>query len=126
MGLDMYAFGIMTKPDSPVDFQPPENEEAKEIAYWRKHPNLHGWMFALYRAKGGEKDAKGFNCVNLVIDSNDLDKLEKTIDDNALPPTTGFFFGESTPDRITQDRDFIKAARQAIADGMTVYYTSWW
>jgi hypothetical protein len=41
-----------------VDF---EVKEANELHYGRKHPNLHGWMEALYYAKGGAADT--FNSV---------------------------------------------------------------
>ncbi|ASY66520.1 hypothetical protein SJ05684_b55380 (plasmid) [Sinorhizobium sojae CCBAU 05684] len=44
---------------APVDF---EISRATALHYWRKHPNLHGWMEHLY-PRGG-KDAI-FNCVNL-------------------------------------------------------------
>lgn len=40
MGLDMFAY-ITRTCVSDVDFDAPE--DAMEIAYWRKHPNLHGW-----------------------------------------------------------------------------------
>jgi hypothetical protein len=35
---------------SPGDFEP---GASRELAYWRKHPSLHGWMEHLFRAKGG-------------------------------------------------------------------------
>ena len=54
MGLDMYAF---TAPKEAVTrnigFTLSELRDVREIHYWRKHPNLHGWMEELYRAKGG-------------------------------------------------------------------------
>ena len=51
MGLDMFAYVTDETPATPVDFPEPENHE--ELHYWRKHPNLHGWMERLYEAKGG-------------------------------------------------------------------------
>ncbi|MCA3352571.1 MAG: hypothetical protein INF97_18455 [Roseomonas sp.] len=63
MGLDMYAFATRTAPAAPVDFKA---DHSQELAYWRKHPNLHGRMEHLYRAKGGT--AEDFNCVNLQLD----------------------------------------------------------
>ena len=48
MGLDMYAMTTHEKPSAPVDF---EAGESLALHYWRKHPNLHGWMESLYRAK---------------------------------------------------------------------------
>jgi hypothetical protein len=73
---------------SPVDFEP---GASRELAYWRKQPNLHGWMEHLFRAKGGT--AEDFNSVNLQLDAADLDALEHAIRSRTLPPTTGFFFG---------------------------------
>lgn len=121
MGLDMYAHTTTEQPAAPVDFKA---EEVREIHYWRKHPNLHGWMEQLYRAKGG-KDAT-FNCVNLQLTAEDFDQLEAAIRDNGLPATIGFFFGISDGSEIEDDLDFVAKARQALAAGLTVFYSSWW
>jgi len=121
MGLDMYAM-ITTEPLSgAVDFKA---ENATELYYWRKHPNLHGWMSALYYAKGGK--AESFNCVPVVLTLDDLDALEDVILSGFLPPTSGFFFGESDGSEKDEDLTFIGNAREAIAAGYTVYYDSWW
>ena len=130
MGLDMFAFARTKRPDKPVDFEFDE-DDAEKLFYWRKHPNLHGWMEELYRAKGGGgvngmDGPNTFNCVPVVIDSEDLDRLERAVHDNALPETAGFFFGASRPDDKVNDLKFIAKARAAIAAGKTVYYTSWW
>ena len=50
MGLDMYASTLVQAPKSDVDF---DGNDAIELHYWRKHPNLHGWMESLYYEKGG-------------------------------------------------------------------------
>jgi hypothetical protein len=121
MGLDMYAFTTPTKPATPVDFKV---EEAHELHYWRKHPDLHGWMQDLYYAKGGRAD--DFNCVPVALTTEDLDQLEAVVRSNAMPKTRGFFFGASDGSETEDDLAFIAKARSAIADGMTVYYDSWW
>jgi hypothetical protein len=121
MGLDMYAFTTTKTPETAVDFT---TENATELAYWRKHPNLHGWMEQLYRAKGGT-DAD-FNCVNVALTADDLDRLERDLRNHGLPHTEGFFFGASRPEEIERDFAFIAKARAAIAEGKTVFYTSWW
>lgn len=101
------------------------NEElVNEIMYWRKHPNLHGWMQDLYYEKGGE--AESFNCVPVELTSEDLDRLEKDILENRLPHTDGFFFGESRSGINEKDLEFIKLSREAIAEGERVFYDSWW
>lgn len=121
MGLDMYAHYLHEAPAKPVDF---EVKNYGELHYWRKHPNLHGWMEHLYREKGGQ-DAS-FNCVNLVLTTEDLDRLEADIRARNLPRTSGFFFGESDGSEVEDDLRFIAKARSAIAEGLTVFYSSWW
>jgi hypothetical protein len=131
MGLDMFAYRTKVQISKPVDFQDEvypsdENNEDRnsELMYWRKHPNLHGWMGNLYYEKQGKKDS--FNCAPVELTSEDLDRLEKDVLENRLPHTDGFFFGESRPGINEKDLEFIKLAREAIAEGERVFYDSWW
>ena len=126
MGLDMYAMVRSTKPETAVDFKSEDGVEEMELHYWRKHPNLHGWMENLYYLKGGKADS--FNCVNVELDLDDLNQLERHITEGQLPQTSGFFFGQSNldEDEIKDDLEFIRDARRAISEGMSVFYTSWW
>ena len=96
---------------------------AKEIAYWRKHPDLHGWMENLYREKGGREQS--FNGDLVVLTLKDLDRLEEDILRKNLPKTTGFFFGESVEISL-KDLEFVLEARKAIQEGDTVFYDSSW
>ncbi len=121
MGLDMYAYATPHQPASPVDFKV---TDARTLHTWRKHPNLHGWMQTLYRAKGGSDPQ--FNCAPVVLTTEDLDRLEDDIRSDALPPTSGFFFGRTDGTETDDDLAFIAKARTAIAIGHTVYYDSWW
>lgn len=121
MGLDMYAFTTKTPLRTP-GFRMPE--DSQEIASWRKHPNLHGWMEELYRSQGGK--ATCFNCVNVPLSADDLDALEEAVLADELPPTTGFFFGESCAEDKEDDLAFIARARECLAAGQSVFYTSWW
>ena len=101
-----------------------EWEDSRELAYWRKHPNLQGWMENLWRVKGNEGE---FNCVDLELTLNDLDNLEKSLDNEALPETVGFFFGADADDHYAEaDREFIVQARAAIKQGYKIIYSSWW
>ena len=121
MGLDMYALATHESTDQQVDFHP---SEYITLHTWRKHPNLHGWMEQLYFEKGGNSDC--FNCTTVALTADDLDRLETAIHMNALPNTSGFFFGKSNGAEIDDDLDFIRKARQAISEGSTVFYDSWW
>jgi hypothetical protein len=123
MGLDQYANA--RRGEGIVDDEGyTYYEDSMELAYWRKHPNLQGWMQELYYEKGGEGD---FNCVDVELTLDDLDDLEESLDEKALPETVGFFFGGNADDHYAEaDREFIVAARAAIKQGYTVVYSSWW
>jgi hypothetical protein len=123
MGLDMYAHKTKAIPQSDVDFGT-NNFNEEELHYWRKHPNLHGWMEHLYYAKGGNQDS--FNCTNVLLSLDDLIALEYDINNGNLPHTSGFFFGESDDGRMVDDLEFVRNAKEAIAEGYSVYYSSWW
>jgi len=127
MGLDQYANarrGEAIVDDEGYTYY----EDSMELAYWRKHPNLQGWMEELWYEKGCPNDGgDGFNCVDLELTLEDLDALEESLDDEALPETAGFFFGGNADDHYAEaDREFIVAARAAIKQGYTVVYSSWW
>ena len=121
MGLDMYAYSTKRRLKQSVDFRGSDNDT--QVHYWRKHPNLHGWMHDLYIAKGGTKD---FNCNPVLLEAEDLDQLELVIKAGELPDTTGFFFGESDGRETDDDLAFIAAARAELKAGRYVYYYSWW
>jgi hypothetical protein len=107
----------------------------RELAYWRKHPNLHGWMERLWahkiNAEGGSVvDQDGwstFNGVELELTLDDLALLEQDVEKGRLPATQGFFFGNDA-DQYYKPNDlaFIQEARTAIAAGEHVFYNSSW
>ena len=135
MGLDQYAYAKTSE----------DSEEQEELAYWRKHNRLHGWMEDLYKDKGNTITEEGFgnsfNCVPVQLTLSDLEQLEAHVEDKSLPETGGFFFGGDSyeqrddDDKVFADGDyfykgvdlqFIADARKAIAEGKEVYYDSWW
>jgi len=124
MGLDMYATAIKGKVNNEVDFDTNNIQNYEELHYWRKHPNLHGWMENLYYDKGGKDDS--FNGSDVVLTESDLDSLEQDIIDGNLPNTSGFFFGQTDGSEKDDDLLFITNARKAIKEGKTVCYSSSW
>ena len=143
MGLDMYAY-VANKAgqqgeywegavwdDESNDVVNTTITKPREIAYWRKHPNLHGWMEQLWLRKGGSnKDSEwgtNFNGIELELTHEDLDELERAITHNQLPATRGFFFGDGADDYYReQDLEFIKNARAELFFGLKVFYNSSW
>lgn len=129
MGLDQYAY-IENKP------------EDIKFAYWRKHNRLQGWMDALWHAKGNvttEEDkpwGSSFNGQILYLTRDDINQLELDIIGHTLPKTQGFFFGEDSYGYYSDDQavyyhykndiDFIKKAKEYLAEGKTIYYRCSW
>ncbi len=127
MGLDMYAYAA---PHTGNEDSYARNQQA--LAYWRKHPNLHGWMEQCWRSKlqrdpSSDPIYNGFNGIEVELTWEDLSKLEKDIKDNKLPDTTGFFFGSDSDEYYrNQDLEFIAEAKTQIFLGFKVFYNSSW
>jgi hypothetical protein len=130
MGLDQYAYAA-AKADTEW-----HTGNRQELAYWRKHPNLQGWMEQLWRAKGCpgvsnnldiDNNDVTFNGVEVELTWEDLDALEEDVNNGRLPSTTGFFFGTPSDDYYLQeDLTFIRKARAEIFTGLRVFYNSSW
>ena len=134
MGLDMYAYSA-NKAGAQSEYW--ENSyiidgelvstctKPKELMYWRKHPNLHGWMERLAQEKNVDYDS--FNGVELELTWEDLEALEQAVHDNALPATRGFFFGQNSDDEYREsDLAFIRKAKAEVFLGLRVFYNSSW
>jgi hypothetical protein len=115
----------------------PNVNKPREIAYWRKHPNLHGWMAQLWlgRENNELRDAGNFilklpgnfNGIELELTAEDLDNLEYDVQNDRLPATSGFFFGDGADDYYKpSDLKFIQEARAEMFLGLKVFYNSSW
>jgi hypothetical protein len=136
MGLDMYAYAAANEkqydefwadgeydPDS-KDYVNTAVSKPKELAYWRKHPNLHGWFHREWESRGNKGD---FNGDQLEITWDMLERLESAVVNGELPATSGFFFGNGADDYYRkQDLEFVKQARAELFLGLRVFYNSSW
>ena len=150
MGLDMYAYTASRAGQNRefyensefdltvLDYVNPTINRPVEIAYWRKHPHLHGWMEKLWRTKKYtvqsldasetvDADSDMFNSIELELTREDIDQLEQDILNVQLPDTQGFFFGNDASDYYRQqDLEFIRQARAELFLGLRVFYNSSW
>ena len=142
MGLDMYAYVANKKGQyndyyETAEFDKTVNEfvsttvtKPYQIAYWRKHPNLHGWMEQLWVSKGRPRQSVGwpiFNGIELELTWDDLDNLERAIRTGKLPDTEGFFFGKPSDNHYyEQDLEFVNNAKAEVFLGLKVFYNSSW
>lgn len=151
MGLDQYAYVARKQGEREEFFEqeglhfdgntgewvsPPGGlTEPRELAYWRKHPNLQGWMEALWESKGRpgtdpeEERDFSFNGIEIELTFDDIVKLENDINNGTVAQldTTGFFFGDPSDEYYKeQDLEFVKKAKAELFCGLKVFYNSSW
>lgn len=142
MGLDMYAYVANRKGQRDEfyeqdgleynsktgEWEVPDGGISKpvEIAYWRKHPSLHGWMEQLWQKRNPD-DTSSFNGIELELTWQDIDDLEQAVRHGQLPFTEGFFFGKPA-DNVYYEEDlkFCNDAKAEIFLGLKVFYNSSW
>lgn len=147
MGLDQYAY-VAAKANEREEYysaeegefidgewKVPGKAEPRKLAYWRKHPNLQGWMESLWKRRMHETNrdidesewGSSFNGIELELTWQDIDELEKAVKKRKLPSTQGFFFGNNSDQHYyNQDLEFIKNARAELFMGLKVFYNSSW
>lgn len=114
MGLDQYAFS--RKKDT-IKYQ------------WRKHSRLQQFMENLYNEKGYTNE---FNNQEVILNREDVLKLQKAVKNNTLPKSEGgFFFGDEFQDEQAKeykkfDLQFCTWALKELDKGKDVIYDSWW
>ncbi len=107
MGLDMclngeiYFYGL-----TPEQLETQPVELTFRLGYWRKHPDLHGFIV--------EEFAKGVDdCQEIPLDAENLLRIIEAVQCDRLPHTSGFFFGESSNDE-TEKAEATAIFRKAI------------
>ena len=144
MGLDQYAYvasragqrGEFYKTGTFVNghFVSTVVSKPRELAYWRKHPNLQGWMNKLWESKGcpnafSEDDPLYFNQVEVELTWDDVHQLENDIKSGEMSKldTKGVFFGNPSDDHYYEyDLEFCRSAKAELFIGLKVFYTSSW
>jgi hypothetical protein len=105
----------------------PVKSKTYELAYWRKHPNLHGYIVKNY-AKDGVDD-----CEPVELDQDALIDIMAAVREDRLPLTSGFFFGSSPEGAEQRDHDLAVLTRalfwlqnESKQDIRTVIYQASW
>lgn len=100
-------------------------EPGREFHYHRKVPALQDFMEQEYFAEN--PGAEEFNCRELIVNPEILDRLEVAIDADKLnKAAAGFFWGSHNEEDIPDIREAIAKARAEIAAGKQVIYTCWY
>jgi hypothetical protein len=131
MGLDMYLEGekwLMTDYENPKKNKKedgfPLRTKTLELGYWRKHPDLHGFIVTTF-ADGVDE------CQRIHLGLDNLNTILSAIEGDALPHTEGFFFGTSRPEYCKESIKIIKNAIKWLSTKQdnvhkTVYYHASW
>ena len=90
MGLDMFLTGerYLQRVNKPSRRIGDLKGELIDLGYWRKHPNLHGFIVQTFAS--GEDD-----CQRIELDTDAIQQIIAAVQAQTLPETSGFFFGES-------------------------------
>jgi hypothetical protein len=131
MGLDMYLSG---KKFIWTDWEIPENnptedgfkisERVLQLGYWRKHPDLHGYIVQTF-ADGVDE------CQDIDLDADAIRDIIGAVKNRRLPKTTGFFFGESDESRDAETLEILYKALEWLetkdekSSRSIVYQASW-
>lgn len=134
MGLDMYMRGERYPFGSKKNGWTKPMEEGFEVVtvtlelgYWRKHPNLHGYIVQTF-ADGVDE------CQRIRLSKDNLIQIRKAVSvPSSLPVTSGFFFGQSYGTQQEADED-VAIIDKAIAwldaqsddECRQVYYQASW
>ena len=131
MGLDMYLMGEKfywtnwKEPDKNLSEDGFKvSTKTLEIGYWRKHPNLHGFIVNGFAAGVDE-------CQRIDLSKEDLVVILEAVKKDNLPYTEGFFFGTSQPEDRDLSIEIIEKAMkwvetEEVGVSRSVYYRASW
>ena len=127
MGLDMYLLGdkFLFPPEYEYEDGYPIIRRELRLGYWRKHPNLHGYIVQTF-ARG--KD----DCQPLALTVDDLKQIRGAVEGDNLPHTEGFFFGVSDGSEKEKTLEILKNAIAWLQDRSeanivrSVFYRASW
>lgn len=131
MGLDMYLIGekyLRTDYDNPAA-NPTEDgfpltSKLVRLGYWRKHPNLHGYIVSTFA--GGED-----TCQQIHLEADHIQRIIDAVTRDELPHTDGCFFGESDGSEKSNDLCILNHALEWLRTPeanvwRSVYYQASW
>jgi hypothetical protein len=110
MGLDMFLEGekFLWKNHRKPELNPIEDGFAVKgrtlrLGYWRKHPDLHGYIVNTF-ADGKDE------CQDIELGPDELRQILAASEADKLPETSGFFFGKSQPEDKAATKEILEKA----------------
>ena len=142
MGLDMTFFEIWGLCPHCGQFQ------REELHYFRKHADLHGWLYDQWeqnkaelnysitnedddiqtlRNVGEDSEYDEFNCCYMLITKDVLNKVKRYVKAGKYRKYEGFFWGESDAEQWEEtESKLIPEIEEAFKRKHMVFYHPWW
>lgn len=101
-------------------------ENLRDVAYFRKHSDLHGYLGDkfLYPREGDD------NCIYISLEKEDVCDIVKLAKNNLRGETSkkyqGFFWGESDREDWEETISEMEKILELLGDGEMVYYYAWY
>ncbi len=126
MGLDMTVWAESKQINSDAE------KNIREIAYWRKHPALHNYLFSNFSG-----DASDDNVTPILLDKEMVEKILVDISKDVYSKNSpeGFFWGRShqfdEPEYVEQKADDLSQFKKVLTelaepDADDVFYEAWY
>lgn len=114
MGLDMAIYAVHANKEE-------SRANDSELCYWRKHPDLHGYIVNTF-ANGVDE------CQEIPLSKECVQAILLASEEDGLPHTEGFFFGTSRDEdkQDTNTKLTMLLVRMAMNPDMKVYYQASW
>jgi hypothetical protein len=132
MGLDQYLYAANEHITADTLYAEGNEDARDEIGYWRKHADLQGHVERLWRQLWKEKgcpESDDFNCIPLELSTEQLEHIlecSKKQSFGDADKTSGFFFGETTPEKHEATVKIVEHALELKREGKRIFYDSWW
>lgn len=102
----------------------PVASKTLRLGYWRKHPNLHGYIVNTF-ADGED------HCQRIELGEDAILQITNAVQADVLPHTVGFFFGETDGSEREETLTILTAALEWLRmkeEGVfrSVYYQASW
>lgn len=98
-----------------------DGKNEQELGYWRKHPNLHGFIVNTF-ANGVD------DCRKIYLDKKQVTVIMESVKNSGIARNSGFLFGRSFGDETDDDLIKLKEAilwLDSNPDRKVYYQASW-
>lgn len=124
MGLDMWFEAFPANVTEEVLNSEEKPCEGQEVAYFRKHSDLHGWLTEKWLERHPEET--DFNTSYMEITPELLSQMADYANQSEHEHHQGFFWGQSYDSDWERTKEVCEQIKDILDEGRKVFYYSWW